>query len=139
MSEADVPRTGDVFDYAYLWHREALEGEESGRKLRPVCMAMVVPDAGRTVLFVVPITSHEPTAHRVGVRVPAMEARRAGLTPGMALWVMVDEVNVDVFETSFALEDRRRRGAFSRAFADRVLEAVRDVRRGGRLDLVRRE
>ena len=40
------PKIGDVWRYPYLWKREALEGEDAGRKPRPTALLQ----AGQSVL-----------------------------------------------------------------------------------------
>ena len=135
---SDIPRTGDVFNYTYLWHWQDQHGEISGRKNRPCCMAFVVEEKpGRTVMFILPITTQPPSENQVAVAIPNIEARRAGLdhTPS---WIIVDELNVDVYETSYALEDRQWRGAFSSAFVDHVLRAVAELRKQQKLKAAKR-
>ena len=130
---SDRPQTGDVFNYAYLWHWQDQQGETSGRKKRPCCMAYVVKEKpNRTLMFILPITTQPPTEKQTAVAIPNIEAKRANLdvTPS---WVMVDELNVDLYETSYALEDRQRRGAFSSAFVDHVLRAVAEIRKAQKL------
>ncbi|POF61127.1 hypothetical protein KMAL_32610 [Novacetimonas maltaceti] len=46
----------------------------------------------------------------------------------MPLWVMVDEVNYDILETSYTLEDRAARGQFSPAFSKQIVLAFRSMR-----------
>ena len=83
-------------------------------------------------MFILPITTQPPTEKQTAVAIPNIEAKRANLdvTPS---WVIVDELNVDLYETSYALEDRQRRGAFSSAFVDHVLRAVAEIRKAQKL------
>lgn len=63
--------------------------------------------------------------------IPETEARRAKLDTDSPLWVMVDEVNYDILETSYTLEDRTARGQFSPAFSKQIVlafGAMRDAR-----------
>ncbi len=65
-----------------------------------------------------------------------LRARRHGsLVP---LWVMLHELNADILETSYVIEDRSPRGAFSPAFTDSILRGVQQVRATGRLGISRR-
>lgn len=125
------PQPGDVFRYAYLWKRQQQDGETEGRKSRPACIAVTMATAeGDTVLFILPLTTQPPMKDRLAIAVPAIEARRAGLDSHRSIWVILDELNTDVFERSYALEDRERLGAFSRKFTNqlttRLLQIVKD-------------
>lgn len=135
----EFPRPGQVIDYHYLWRWQALDGETEGRKKRPSCVVLVVKDrGGNHVLFIAPITSKEPARGRQAVAIPETETRRAGLDRHMQLWVMVDELNADVLEQSYVLEDRVPRGAFSPAFTDRLIRSVQEQRAAGKLRLSKR-
>jgi len=90
-------------------------------------------------MFIAPITSKVPEADRQAILIPETEARRAKLETHLALWVMVDELNADVFETSYTLEDRSPRGAFSPAFTDALVRGVQEVREAGKLQLAKRQ
>lgn len=132
----EFPTAGQVFDYHYLWKWQSSVGETEGRKSRPSCMALVTKNnAGQHVLFIVPITSKEPDKTRVGLRVPETEAHRAKLDKHLPLWVIVDEMNVDILEASYTLENRTPRGQFGPAFTDSVLRAVQSVRKSGKLSI----
>ena len=37
---------GDIIKYSYVWHREHLRGEVSGRKARPACVMLIVVGTG---------------------------------------------------------------------------------------------
>jgi hypothetical protein len=50
---------GDVAEFYYLWHREEIAGEESGRKPRPVCIVIKTP-GNPDVVFLFPFTSKPP-------------------------------------------------------------------------------
>lgn len=136
---AEFPTSGQVFDYHYLWKWQADRGETEGRKKRPSCMALVVVNGeGQHVLFILPITSKAPGKDRLALAIPETEAHRAKLDTGLPLWIMVDELNVDVLETSYTLESRTVRGQFGPAFTDAVLRAVQSVRKTGKLDISNR-
>ncbi|MBB2164509.1 hypothetical protein HLH26_08135 [Gluconacetobacter sp. 1b LMG 1731] len=128
----DFPRVGQVIDYHYLWKWQDARGETEGRKRRPSCVVVVAIDRnGKHHLFLLPITSKEPAAGRQAVLIPETEARRAKLDTRFPLWVIVDEVNYDILETSYTLDDRSPRGQFSPAFSDQIVlafKAIRDTR-----------
>jgi hypothetical protein len=119
---------GQVVLYSYLWWREHLRGEETGRKTRPTCVMIVASQrdgSRRAILF--PITSSPPGAGTAAVAVPDTEARRAKLyTPA---WVIVEEFNSDDPINSFALEDAEPLGAFSKKFVSHIAgEAAKAAR-----------
>ncbi|WP_108816560.1 hypothetical protein [Loktanella sp. Alg231-35] len=124
------PKIGDIWRYPYLWKREALDGEEAGRKLRPTALAAIVPVSQKsTRLYLLPITGTEPFADQNALKIPATEIRRAGLSEYKRLWVIMDEYNRDELETSFYFEPHAEIGSFSKAFvqvmAGRFAEAIR--------------
>lgn len=132
------PRHGDNILYAYLWAREHARGEQSGRKARPTCVMLIV--AGRDgkpkpLLFL--ITSQPPLPGARAVAIPETEARRAKLyTPA---WVIVDEFNTDDLATSWAVEDTKPLGQFSRRFMSRLAaEAAAAIRAGAARSVPRR-
>lgn len=136
---ADFPKAGQIIEYHYLWKWQAERGETEGRKKRPSCVVLVVKDqAGNHLLFIASITSKEPTTDRQAIVIPETEARRANLERDLRLWVMVDELNADLLEKSYTLEDRVPRGQFSQAFTDKLIRAVQEVRATGRLQLSKR-
>jgi hypothetical protein len=133
---ADFPNPGQVFEYRYLWRWQKASGETEGRKPRPCCVAIVVQtDAGETMLFVAPITSKPPASGRIGLQVPVTEAKRAKLDQDAPLWVMVDELNADILERSYVLEDRVPRGSFSARFLDEIVREIQTIRARGKLQV----
>lgn len=136
---ADFPKAGQIIEYHYLWKWQADRGETEGRKKRPSCVVLVVKDqAGNHLLFIAPITSKEQLTGRQAISIPETEARRANLDRDIRLWVMIDELNADVLEKSYTLEDRVTRGQFSQAFTDRLIRAVQEQRAAGALRLAKR-
>ena len=114
------PVSGDVWRYPYLWRWQHEAGETEGRKLRPAAFVAVLPDkAGKTNLFILPITSLPPK-DRLAVEVPQIERRRAGLDD-IPLWIILDEYNHDLLEGSYYFDPNARIGAFSSAFHQEVL------------------
>ena len=125
-----------MFDYRFLWKWQPSFGETEGRKSRPSCVAIVIANsAGQHVIFIAPITSKQPSPDRAALAIPETEARRAKLDTDVALWIMVDELNADILEASYTLEDRTPRGAFSAVFTDAIVRGVQGVRTAGRLNL----
>ncbi len=136
---ADFPAAGQVFDYHYLWKWQSDRGETEGRKKRPSCVVIVVTNrAGQHVMFIAPITSKAPAPGRTALEIPETEARRARLEIDVPLWVVLDELNADILETSYTLEERSPRGSFSSAFTDAILREVQRLRAAGGLKLSNR-
>ena len=91
------PRSGDIWDYPYLWQWQHEGLETEGRKSRPAAFVTVMPgQGGSTNLFILPITS-SPPQDRIAIEVPQIERRRAGLDD-MPLWVVIDEYNHDLLD-----------------------------------------
>lgn len=136
---ADFPAAGQVFDYHYLWKWQADRGETEGRKKRPSCVVIVVANAaGHHIMFIAPITSKTPEPDRSSLEIPETEARRANLDTNLPLWVILDELNADVLETSYTLEERSARGTFSPAFTDAILRGVQNLRAAAKMKLSNR-
>jgi len=136
---ADFPAAGQVFDYHYLWKWQADRGESEGRKKRPSCVVIViVNEVGHHVMFIAPITSKAPDQGRTALEIPETEARRASLDSNLPLWVILDELNADILEASYTLENRSPRGSFSAAFTDAILRGVQGLRATGKMKLSKR-
>jgi hypothetical protein len=87
------PRPGLVIRYSYLWHREAAEGQEEGRKDRPCAVILALQDLDEgTRVFVLPITHTPPAGQQVAVELPAMVKARLGLDTERS-WIVLDEFN----------------------------------------------
>jgi hypothetical protein len=118
----DQIETGSVVRYPYLWAREAIAGERSGRKDRPaVGVRLSRPGGDRLVLFA--ITSRRPGPERFAVEIPDLEKRRAGLDSARRLWIILDEYNTDIIGRSFHLRPELPLGKFGKAFFLPVLRA----------------
>ena len=116
------PLPGDIWRYDYLWRWQHERGETEGRKRGPSAFVAVVKDhAGKTNLFILPLTS-QPPGERLAIEVPQIEKRRAGLDD-LRIWVMLDEYNHDLLESSFYFDPNARLGAFSGAFHRKVASA----------------
>jgi len=130
--------------FRFRCYRNPDHGAEHGRKAQPACV--VVPLTGRAgdvVLF--PLTTQEPAAGRLAVRVPETERRRLRLRGAAASWVLLDEGNRDVLPGSFHVEPIRHDppsyayGAFSAAFMRVVLRTLAAALRSGQTRVVTRE
>ncbi|SJM33198.1 conserved hypothetical protein [Mesorhizobium delmotii] len=138
MTGMTEPDHGQIILYSYLWAREYDRGEESGRKARPTCVMLIVAGKnGRQKALLFPITSRPPRSGARCVEIPETEARRANLyTPA---WVIVDEFNTDDLATSWALEDAKPLGRFTRKFMSRIAgEAAAAIRAGAARTVPRR-
>ena len=87
------PSPGLVIRYAYLWHREAVSGQEEGLKNRPCAIVMTVQgDDGQNIVTVLPITHSRPENLSDGIEIPQATKRRLGLDEQPS-WVMLTEAN----------------------------------------------
>ena len=137
-SRSGAIRPGEVFAYPFLWAHQQEAGETGGRKARPACLAVTAKTAiGETVLFILPIST-QPHPGRAVLRVPEIEAKRAGLDSRRTSFVVLDEINVDILERSWVFEDRSPMGAFSPSFAGKLRAALLEVTKGGSAAFVRR-
>jgi hypothetical protein len=83
-----------VIRYAYLWHREALAGQDEGVKDRPCAVVLAFQDEdGRTRVYALPITHSPPAPGDDAVEVPAAVKARLKLD-GDRSWVSVGEANM---------------------------------------------
>ena len=109
--------SGTVFTYPYLWHRESLKGETSGRKPRPVVVAVRVPRVNKTDLLILfPITSKKPEPNRFAAEIPNTEKKRGGLEMGIPLWIVMDDCNEEIWPGSYYIAPRPTLGKFSKGF-----------------------
>lgn len=87
------PIPGLVISYAYLWHEEALRGQEEGSKDRPcVVILSTVQEGTSTVVTVAPISHSPPMDLETAVELPTETKRRLGLDTERS-WAIVSEVN----------------------------------------------
>lgn len=84
------PERGLVIRYGYLWHREAMQGREEGRKDRP-CAIVIAAKSGLVV--VAPITHTLPSPETTAVELPVDAARRLGLDDDRS-WIVTDDLNM---------------------------------------------
>src|ERR1044072_7915443 len=88
-----IPEPADVISYSYLWAREAAEGEESGRKDRPVVGVIAAEARGnRTPLLVAPITTSRPERSDDALEMPPIVGRQLGLERAQS-WIAPPELN----------------------------------------------
>jgi hypothetical protein len=132
---SDNFKIGEVYRYSYLWSREALIGEESGRKDRPACI--VFKFSGETdLLLIYPITTKQPASDRLAIEVPAAERRRCGLND--ISWIIVDEANSTQVSNAYDFSSFSPLGRFSATFVAKVQQLAKTVIRTRRLNQVKR-
>lgn len=113
---------GAVYRYDYLWAREGRQGEESGRKARPVCLVLKLsPDPERLYLF--PIMTRPPTAQALVIEVPESECRAGGLT--QRCWLVLEEYNVARADRTYDFASLTPMGRFSRFFLRQIAVALK--------------
>lgn len=136
----DIPKTGDVFHYPYLWAWQYARGETEGRKERPCCTALIVPlKNGQHRIYYLPITTKAPTDAQAAIEVPRTEVYRAGLSSDLSQWVILNEWNREILETSYYISDADECGNFSRKFTDQLLIELKTLLKTGRIETVGRE
>ena len=129
-------KPGDIFDYSYLWHRQAGAGEESGRKTRPCCLA-VVSRRDPAKLFLFPLTWQLPEAGRPAYAFTEFESKRSGLYH--PAWIILDEYNVASAEYVTDFGDLRPRGSLPPATLRTVLDRLRALQASSALRGVKRD
>lgn len=126
-------KRGEVYRYNYLWGHEAARGEESGRKVRRVCLMMEV----NGWLYLFPISSQVPIPvesgrERIYEVVPETEQRRIGLGTEKASHLILDDYNKVRPDELYDFESLTPVGSFSMRFlekaARRFLAAARENR-----------
>lgn len=88
------PRVGWLFRYAYLWHRQHLEGREEGDKDRPALVLAIVShlEDGSPVVRALPVTHSPPHDPTTAIEIPAATKRRLGLDDQRS-WIVLGESN----------------------------------------------
>ena len=128
-------KIGEVYRYSYLWSREALVGEESGRKYRPDCI--VFKFSGETdLLLIYPITTKQLASDRLAIEVPIGERRLCELNDRS--WIIVDEANSTQVSNAYDFASFSPHGRFSAAFVAKVQELAKTAVRTRRLKQVQR-
>lgn len=82
-----------MISYSYLWAREAGQGEESGRKDRPVVVVVAREERlGGTAMLVAPVTHSSPSRAADAVEIPPNVKKQLGLDTDRS-WIVLTEVN----------------------------------------------
>lgn len=126
---------GDVAEFYYLWHREELAGEESGRKPRPVCIVIRTP-GNPDVVFLFPFTSRPPMGGQLALEVPEMECRRVGLVA--PCWIILDEYNRVEMDKDYDFASSEPIGSVSPAFLREIAATIRQAVQLARMKVVNR-
>lgn len=126
-------KRGEVYRYHYLWGHEAERGEDSGRKIRRVCLMMEVN--GWIYLF--PISSRLPKSIEPGIErlyeiVPEIEQRRIGLGPDKVSHLILDDYNKVRPDELYDFESLTPVGSFSARFLEKVARRFIDALRENR-------
>lgn len=138
-----VPEPGLVVSYAYLWDREARDGQEEGRKDRPCVIALAVQrqQDGETWVTVLPVTHSAPADAAAAVEIPAAVKRHLGLDDERS-WVVVSEGDQFVWP-GYDLRKVRGSGRYDHGFLPprffaRILAAFRAWHASHRVNLTLR-
>ncbi len=133
-------KQGEVIRYPYLWRWQEQRGETEGRKHRPACVALVLPKAGLTHLFLLALTGTPPRAGQLFLKVPETEIHRLGLRDEKPVYVIIDECNYDIVERSFHLDPTLPPlGRFSESFVNQIKEAFRRAIETNRMNRIDRK
>jgi hypothetical protein len=123
---ADIPASGSVFHYPYLWAWQRDSGETEGRKSRPVCMVLAIRKGAQTHLVILAISGTPPRADQTALEIPQLECRRAGIRDWKDAWITVSEFNHDIAEASFYYDPNAEMlGSFSKGFLAKVAAAFK--------------
>ncbi len=87
------PEIGLVIRYSYLWHREAMAGQEEGNKDRPCAIVAAITATDHLMVMVLPITHVQPGNRIVAVEIPLTVKKVIGLDAEKS-WVIISEANV---------------------------------------------
>lgn len=139
------PEPGLVIRYAYLWRREAEQGEEAGRKQRPCAIIVATAQRdGDVVVYVAPITHSPPRDSWAGLPLAPATRRRLGLDEEPS-WIVTSEFNsfrwpgVDLAPVSPAARANDVVfGMLPQATAARMIEMFRENVRLARVRVVKR-
>jgi len=130
---------GAVIRYPYLWGSQQDTGETEGRKTRPACVVLRLPDTETQIhhLIILAISSKPPLEHQRSLEIPDIERQRAGLSRYPRAWVIVSEYNYDIEERSwYYAPGAKRLGTFSAKFLRQIATAAEPVftKRSARVD-----
>jgi hypothetical protein len=127
---------GAVYRFAYLWNREKLRGEESGRKDRPACLLLRPPDHPG-VLIMMPITGTKPDPEQVADLIPESECKRLGLRS--PAWIVLNEYNLALVNATYDFASLNPLGRFSETYQRRLRGIVRQLLASKNITAVRRD
>lgn len=121
---------GEVYRFHYLWGHEAARGEESGRKIRHVCLMMEI----NGWLYLFPISGQvpqprEPGEERLYEVVPETEQRRIGLGSEKVSHLILDDYNRVRTDELYDFESLMPTGTFSTRFLEKVAKRFMDAMR----------
>ena len=86
------PKPGLVIRYAFLWGREAKQGQEEGKE-RPCAVVLTTKREGdQTRVLVAPITHTAPAKGTPSVEIPLLTKQRLGLDYERS-WIITNELN----------------------------------------------
>ncbi len=89
----DPPQPGQVIGYRYLWWNEHRKGHQEGAKERPCAVVYAVKNvAGKTRVYVLPITHTKPFDTEDGIELLSQWKRHLGLDEQPS-WIMASELN----------------------------------------------
>ncbi len=127
---------GDVIRFYYKWAREHDQGEESGRKARPVCLVMRI-EQEPPIYFLSPITTQRPEQQDVtALEIPSSERRWAGLDK--ECWLILSEMNTVNADRAYDFAGTQPIGRFSKAFTRKIFELGRELALQRKARLIRR-
>lgn len=115
---------GGIYRFSYLWARQYEGGEESGRKVRPVClMFKTAKPSGRLYLF--PITTILPDPDRISIEIPLSERQKIGLN--QKCWLVMDEYNLTSETAAYDFESLIPMGQLRQVFLREVATIIKRV------------
>lgn len=121
-------KRGEVYRYGYLWSHEKRKGQESGSKIRRVCLLMQQGEW----LFLFPLSHQVPRPLREGTErvyevVPEMECRRIGLPAGEISHLILDEYNKVRADELFDFEGLEPVGSLSLKFLEKAARRLQEA------------
>ncbi|MBB4000135.1 hypothetical protein [Aureimonas pseudogalii] len=129
----DVPKSGSIIPYSYLFGWQRDRGETEGRKSeRPVCLLLAIPGRNVTNLVLLAISGEPPRSDQTALEIPLLEIRRAGLREWKQAWILVSEYNYDIAERSYYYNPNVEvRGSFSKGFLAKIAAAMKPLMASG--------
>ena len=114
---------GEVYGFNYLWKREAVVGEESGRKARPACVMFRSTREPSSEIFLFPISTRFPGKERLSIEISSSERRLGGL--GQPSWLLIDEYNITLETRTYDFVSLNPLGRFSTKFTQEIAIRIR--------------